>query len=228
MDATEDFNAIHSKKVRALLAPPRACHAVFGSAHFLSTRSALTQPVLPHGLSGPQALAMLKDYYVGDLVPGGDPVPGSPSSGTATPATTGSSVSLSSADTSASPSAAAKDLVTLNPREKVKLKLTERVEVSHNSRIFRFALPSPQHRLGLPCGRHLLVYAKTAAGETVARAYTPISCDADLGRLDLLIKVGFGCAIVDTFGGAGALLLGVSGCACAARGGPDWVARGAR
>jgi len=26
-------------------------------------------------------------------------------------------------------------------------------------------------------------------GETVARAYTPISCDADVGRLDLLIKV---------------------------------------
>jgi len=33
-------------------------------------------------------------------------------------------------------------------------------QVSHNTRIFRFALPSPEHILGLPTGRHLFVYAK--------------------------------------------------------------------
>ncbi len=89
------------------------------------------------------------------------------------------------------------ELVTLNPREKISLVMTERIEVSPNSRIYRFALPSPKHALGLPCGKHLFVYANIG-GETVMRAYTPISSDEDLGRLDLLIKVivgiGFGCA----------------------------------
>ena len=61
---------------------------------------------------------------------------------------------------SQSQAAPAGELVALNPREKISLKLMERIEVSHNSRIFRFALPSPEHRLGLPCGKHVFVYAK--------------------------------------------------------------------
>ena len=56
------------------------------------------------------------------------------------------------------------ELVTLNPREKVTLRLAERIEVSQNSRIFRFALSSPQQRLGLPCGKHVYVYAKVQKG----------------------------------------------------------------
>jgi nitrate reductase (NAD(P)H) len=52
------------------------------------------------------------------------------------------------------------DLVALNTREKIALRLTERIEVSRNSRIFRFALPTDQHKLGLPCGKHVFLYAK--------------------------------------------------------------------
>ena len=37
-------------------------------------------------------------------------------------------------------------------------------------------------------GKHIFVYA-SIGGETVMRAYTPISSDDDLGKLDLLIKV---------------------------------------
>lgn len=81
------------------------------------------------------------------------------------------------------------ELAALNPREKIKLKMVERIDISHNTRIFRFALPSSQHKLGLPVGKHLFVYANIN-GESVMRAYTPISSDDDLGRLDLLIKVG--------------------------------------
>lgn len=134
-----------------------------------------------------QAKAMLKDYYVGDLVD--SPAP-STTSGMVTVASTVSTATVASAASSASlTSAASSDggsasstpapaPVALNPREKVKLRMTERIEVSHNTRIFRFALPSPEHRLGLPTGRHLFVYAATKAGETVARAYTPISCES--------------------------------------------------
>lgn len=62
------------------------------------------------------------------------------------------------------PAASNGELVALNPREKVTLKLAERIEVSHDTRIFRFALSSPQQRLGLPCGKHVFVYAKVRMG----------------------------------------------------------------
>lgn len=132
MDATEDFNAIHSSKAKA----------------------------------------MLKQYYLGQL--------GESSSGAGPESPAASTSGGSSAG----------EPVALNPREKISLRMTERIEVSHNTRIFRFALPSPEHRLGLPCGKHVFVYAKID-GETVMRAYTPISSDDDLGKLDLLIKVYF-------------------------------------
>lgn len=137
MDATEDFNAIHSSKAKG----------------------------------------MLKEYVVGRLVE---------SKATPAPAAAAavSTSSPPSANIVSGPPAA------LNPREKISLKLMERIEVSHNTRIFRFALPTPEHRLGLPCGKHVFVYA-TVNGESVMRAYTPISSDEDLGRLDLLVKVYF-------------------------------------
>jgi nitrate reductase (NAD(P)H) len=85
-----------------------------------------------------------------------------------------------------------KELVALNPREKIRLQLSERIEVSHDTRIFSFALPSAEHRLGLPCGKHVFVYA-VIDGESVMRAYTPISGDDDKGKLDLLIKARYRC-----------------------------------
>jgi cytochrome-b5 reductase len=74
--------------------------------------------------------------------------------------------------------------------EKQRCRLVKRVEVSHDTRLFRFALPTPEHRLGLPVGKHMYVYA-TVGGESVSRAYTPVSSDDDLGHFDLLIKVYF-------------------------------------
>lgn len=39
------------------------------------------------------------------------------------------------------------DLVALNPRKKLAVKLIERQELSSNVRLFRFGLPSPQHKV---------------------------------------------------------------------------------
>ncbi len=77
----------------------------------------------------------------------------------------------------------------LNPRQKVQLPLVERIELNRNTRIFRFGLPSPEHRIGLPVGKHVFVYA-SVDGQNVVRAYTPITGDEEKGRLDMLIKVG--------------------------------------
>ena len=48
----------------------------------------------------------------------------------------------------------------LNPRKKIPFKLVEKVTLSRNSRLFRFALQTPQHRLGLPVGQHMFFSAK--------------------------------------------------------------------
>lgn len=39
------------------------------------------------------------------------------------------------------------------------LPLEKRVELSHDTRLFRFSLPSKEHVLGLPVGQHLFIRA---------------------------------------------------------------------
>ncbi|KAI6189612.1 NADH-cytochrome b5 reductase 3 isoform X1 [Aphelenchoides bicaudatus] len=74
--------------------------------------------------------------------------------------------------------------------KKYPLKLIEKVRVTHDTRIFRFALPSPKHVLGLPVGQHLYLSAKVD-DKLVVRPYTPTSSDDDLGHVEFMIKVYF-------------------------------------
>jgi len=78
----------------------------------------------------------------------------------------------------------------LNPRESQQLELSEKIVVNHDTRIFRFKLPSPSMTLGLPTGMHMTLKAKVD-GKPVLRAYTPITDDSTLGHVDLLVKVYF-------------------------------------
>eukprot|EP01133_Synstelium_polycarpum_P017106 gene17106-20376_t len=78
--------------------------------------------------------------------------------------------------------------VALDAKEYRKFPLKEKFIVNHNTRIFRFGLPHPSDRLGLPIGQHISVRANVA-GKEAYRPYTPISSDEDLGYFDLLIKV---------------------------------------
>ncbi|CAL5220115.1 g2068 [Coccomyxa viridis] len=78
--------------------------------------------------------------------------------------------------------------IALNPKKKLKFKLAEKHQLSHNVRRYRFALPSVQHKFGLPVGKHVFLYAKVN-DELVMRAYTPTSSDDELGYFDLVIKV---------------------------------------
>nr|XP_003224227.1 PREDICTED: NADH-cytochrome b5 reductase 2 isoform X2 [Anolis carolinensis] len=82
-----------------------------------------------------------------------------------------------------------KALVTLqDPNIKYPLPLIEREEISHDTRRFRFGLPSSEHILGLPVGQHVYISSKVA-GNLVIRAYTPVSSDEVKGYVDLIIKV---------------------------------------
>jgi len=71
----------------------------------------------------------------------------------------------------------------------ITLPLASRTEISHDTRVFRFSLPTPEHELGLPVGQHLFIKAKSASGESVMRAYTPMGCGK--GYVDFVIKVYF-------------------------------------
>lgn len=77
-----------------------------------------------------------------------------------------------------------------DPAVKYPLKLIDREEVSHDTRRFRFALPSMEHILGLPVGQHIYLSARID-GQLVIRPYTPVSSDDDKGYVDLVIKVYF-------------------------------------
>ncbi|XP_062568225.1 NADH-cytochrome b5 reductase 3-like isoform X2 [Saccostrea cucullata] len=85
----------------------------------------------------------------------------------------------------------AKSPITLqDPNTKYPLKLVDKEEVSHDTRRFRFALPSPEHILGLPVGQHIYLTARID-GQLVIRPYTPVSSDDEKGYMDLVIKVYF-------------------------------------
>jgi nitrate reductase (NAD(P)H) len=96
-----------------------------------------------------KAKKMLLDYYIGEL---------------ATEEQAAAAAAAISAPPTPAPSAAvpavAAELVALNPKKKIPFTLVEKEELSHNVRRFRFALQSPQHRFGLPVGKHVFLYAK--------------------------------------------------------------------
>ncbi|GAA5883620.1 hypothetical protein JCM16303_004918 [Sporobolomyces ruberrimus] len=74
----------------------------------------------------------------------------------------------------------------LDAKEWQKFKLTDKIVVSPNTAIYRFALKRGE-RLGLPIGQHVSVSAEIG-GKLVQRSYTPTSSDDDLGHFDLLVK----------------------------------------
>uniref|UniRef100_A0A665TKK7 cytochrome-b5 reductase n=1 Tax=Echeneis naucrates TaxID=173247 RepID=A0A665TKK7_ECHNA len=75
-----------------------------------------------------------------------------------------------------------------DPTVKYSLPLINKQEISHDTKKFRFGLPSGFHILGLPVGQHVYLSAKVN-GSLVVRAYTPVSSDEDQGYVDLVVKV---------------------------------------
>ncbi|CAA7263902.1 unnamed protein product [Cyclocybe aegerita] len=81
----------------------------------------------------------------------------------------------------------------LHAKKWKKIELIKLGVVSHNAKIFRFALDHDEQALGLPTGMHVYVRIRRRGegeGEIVQRAYTPLS-DAQntKGFLDFLIKI---------------------------------------
>jgi len=79
-------------------------------------------------------------------------------------------------------------ILLVDPVVKYSLPLIQKDIISHDTRRFRFGLPTPNHVLGLPIGQHVHLTAKIGE-EVVIRSYTPVSSDDDRGYVDLVIKV---------------------------------------
>jgi len=146
-EATEDFEAVHSKK----------------------------------------AWDMLEDYYIGPLRKAGA---ASSSSQPGSPGLLGSLVRLLNPIGWIRMLAPAPVVPFLDPKKVQRVPLAEKIVVSHDTRIFRFALPSKSMRLGLPTGMHIFLRAKIN-GSLVMRPYTPLTDDSTLGHVDFLVKVYF-------------------------------------
>lgn len=166
MDATDEFNSIHSSKAKAMLAD-----------YYIGDLATPEQAAASNG-GAPDA--------------NGADVKAAAANGKAANGGGAAAVVDISADGTAAAAAAPADAgppVALNPRKKLAVPLLERRALSHNTLLLRFGLPSPEHVFGLPTGKHVFVYAKAADGENVMRAYTPTSKDAQRGHFDLVVKV---------------------------------------
>lgn len=76
----------------------------------------------------------------------------------------------------------------VDPQVKYPFELVFKEELTHDTRLMRFALPSEQHILGLPIGQHIYLSTRIN-GELVVRPYTPTSSDEDKGYFDLVLKI---------------------------------------
>ncbi|KAL7552554.1 hypothetical protein ACHAWF_015798 [Thalassiosira exigua] len=77
--------------------------------------------------------------------------------------------------------------VALDPKHKRAFVLQKKTVLSRDSFELDFALPTPDHVLGLPTGKHIFISADVN-GEMVMRRYTPITSDYDVGCVKFVIK----------------------------------------
>jgi nitrate reductase (NAD(P)H) len=115
MDATDEFNSIHSSKAKGMLA----------------------------------------QYYIGELVTAEQKASavaaaaakGAAANGVVSITANGTAAAVNGAAAAAVNGSGAAELVALDPRKKIAFKLAEKIELSHNVRLFRFALQSAQHKV---------------------------------------------------------------------------------
>ncbi|KAK6938463.1 Moybdenum cofactor oxidoreductase, dimerization [Dillenia turbinata] len=134
-----------------------------------------------------KAKKLLEDYRIGELITTGY----ASDSTTSSPNTSvhGATNYMSMQLATIKEIAPAKS-VALVPREKISCKLISKTSISHDVRLFRFALPSEDQVLGLPVGKHIFLCA-TIDDKLCMRAYTPTTSVDEVGFFDLVVKIYF-------------------------------------
>ncbi|KAK7275698.1 hypothetical protein RIF29_16820 [Crotalaria pallida] len=134
-----------------------------------------------------KAKKMLEDYRVGELITTGyNSDTSSPNNSMHGNSEMAKHLSLTPIKEISTPQRS----VALIPREKIPCKLVSKVSISHDVRLFRFALPYDDQLLGLPVGKHIFVCA-TIDDKLCMRAYTPTSGVDEVGYFDLVVKIYF-------------------------------------
>lgn len=83
--------------------------------------------------------------------------------------------------------------IALQPEVYTAFRLQEKEVLSHDTRMFRFALQSPKHVLGLPIGQHVsMKFVDEADGKMVTRSYTPTSSDLNVREGGMKWAYGYG------------------------------------
>ena len=77
--------------------------------------------------------------------------------------------------------------VALHPKHTRAYTLQKKTVLSRDSFELDFALPTSEHVLGLPTGKHIFLSAEID-GEMVMRRYTPVTSDYDIGCVKFVIK----------------------------------------
>mmetsp|Transcript_67343 Transcript_67343/g.154302 ORF Transcript_67343/g.154302 Transcript_67343/m.154302 type:complete len:294 (-) Transcript_67343:297-1178(-) len=75
-----------------------------------------------------------------------------------------------------------------SPKEWRSFKLIQVRELTHDTSLFRFALPTTQHEMGMKTSSCIMVQGETRTGSMVARPYTPTSTNEQKGFFDLIVK----------------------------------------
>ncbi|KAG0097895.1 NADH-cytochrome b5 reductase [Podila epicladia] len=75
----------------------------------------------------------------------------------------------------------------MDPKEYRKFTLVDKVDVSPNTAMYKFALPHKDDKLNLPIGQHISIMANIN-GKDISRSYTPTSSSDDIGNFVLCIK----------------------------------------
>ena len=133
-------------------------------------------------LHSSKAWKLIEEYYIGTIgeaQAGGAAEPAAVPTGAAPPA------AAAAAAAEEAPVEAAK---ALDPKKWVTFPLIEREDINHNTRRYRFGLPTAMHDLGLPVGQHIFIKG-TVDGKPVMRAYTPLGHGP--GYVDFVIKAYF-------------------------------------
>ncbi|CAN0907982.1 Nitrate reductase [NADH] [Linum grandiflorum] len=133
-----------------------------------------------------KARKLLEDYHIGELVN----IRSNHSSPNGSAHGPSSSSSFSQLTSVVETISSEMQTMALTPRDKVLCKLVEKESLSHDVRLFRFALPKEDQVLGLPIGKHIFICA-TVNGKLCMRAYTPTTTLDKMGHFDLVVKVYF-------------------------------------
>jgi nitrate reductase (NAD(P)H) len=135
MDATDEFNSIHSSKAKAML-----------KEYYIGELVTPEQKAAAAAANGKVAAPAISITADSSRAVAANGVNGAAANGVNGAAATNG---VNSAVTNGVNGAAAAngDLIALDPRKKIAFKLAERIELSHNVRLFRFALQSPQHKV---------------------------------------------------------------------------------